>query len=136
MVYVHFFIKDKPGSNNCPQSLPRNPPDWTILDSWAFDNFILADKLFAQALQSLENCLSVSNNLRGKLVSTLESPITFDERFKVTLAPFFTTNFDILCYELDNFMLSHLHIDIILYDIKLNIIDIIYILIWLLHWAN
>ena len=46
-----------------------------------FFSFILGDDLFAKALQSLETCASVNNNLRGKLVSLLEIPIVFDEGF-------------------------------------------------------
>ena len=34
------------------RSLPRNPSGYTTLDNWVFDNFILADKLFAKNLQS------------------------------------------------------------------------------------
>ena len=37
------FINGKPAFGNDPWSLPRNLPDCTILDSWAFDNFKLAD---------------------------------------------------------------------------------------------
>ena len=36
-----------------------------------------------------ESCLSVNDNLCGKLVSSLEFPIKFDERFKVTSLTFF-----------------------------------------------
>ena len=57
-----------------------NSPNCIILDIRGYD-FILADESFAKALRSLETCVSVNNNLCGKLVSPLESPITFDERF-------------------------------------------------------
>ena len=41
--------------NNGPKSLPRNPPrNPAIWDSWAFDNFILVDELFAKFLKDLE----------------------------------------------------------------------------------
>ena len=53
------------------------------------DNFILADELFAKTLRPLKDCLSVNNNLCGKLFSSLESPVTFDERFKVNSLSFF-----------------------------------------------
>ena len=36
------FLKGKPAFSNDPKSLLRNLPDGTILDSWVFDNFILA----------------------------------------------------------------------------------------------
>ena len=45
----------------------RTPPDYTILDNWVFENFILADEPFAKALQILETCVSVNNNLYEKL---------------------------------------------------------------------
>ena len=54
-------------------------------------NFILADELFAKVLRSLETRVLVNNNLCGKLVSPFESPTTFDERFKVTFVPVFTS---------------------------------------------
>ena len=44
-----------------------------------FDNFVLPAELFAKALQSLQTCLSVNIKLRGKLVSSLELLITFNE---------------------------------------------------------
>ena len=55
---------------------------------WHFNNYILADELFTKALRSLKSCLSVNKNLCWKLVLSLESPVTFDERFKVTLAQY------------------------------------------------
>ena len=39
------FIKGKPVFSNGCKSLPKNPHDCSILDSWVFDNFILADEL-------------------------------------------------------------------------------------------
>ena len=66
----------------------RTPPDCKILDKWVFENVILADQPFAKALWIFETCVSVNNNLCGKLVSSLEFPIKFDERFKVTSIPF------------------------------------------------
>ena len=54
--------------------------------------------------QKLTNtCVLVNNNLCEKLVSSLELPTTFDERFKVTLVPFFIPEFTLLSCELDNF---------------------------------
>ena len=54
---------------------------------------ILADESFAETFRSLENCVSVKNNLCGKLVSSLESSVTFDQKYKVTLLPFFIPDF-------------------------------------------
>ena len=42
---------------------------------------MLAGELFAKALQSLETCVLVNNNLCGKLHSSLELRITLDEIF-------------------------------------------------------
>ena len=98
-----FFIKGKPIHSNGVRCLPKNSCECTILGSWVFDNFIFIDKLFAKALKSLKAYLSVNNNLRGKLVSSLESPNTFEERFKVTSVPFFIPDFNLLSCKLDNF---------------------------------
>ena len=78
----------------------RSPPNYTISGSWVFDNFILADELFANALWSLETWLSVKNDLCRKLVSSLEPP---NDRFKVTSVRFFIPDFDLLSCKLDNF---------------------------------
>ena len=83
--------------------IPKNLSNCSILDRWGFDNFILADELFAKALWSLETLVPVNSNLCGKLVPSLESPITFDEIFKVTSIPFFILDFNLFNCELDNF---------------------------------
>ena len=49
---------------------------------------MLADKPFAKFLQSLETFVFVDNNLNEKLFSSLESPVIFDDRFKITSVPF------------------------------------------------
>ena len=56
--------------------------------------FILAKKPFEKALRSFETFVLVNNNLYGKLFSSLESPTTFDESFKVTSVPFFSPDFN------------------------------------------
>ena len=43
--------------------LSKNPFDYPILSNWVFDNFILAEELFAKALRGLETCVLVNNNL-------------------------------------------------------------------------
>ena len=83
-VFSTFFIKGKLVFSNGLWNLPKNSPDCPILCNWVFDNFILADELFAKVLRSLETRVLVNNNLCGKLVSP------FDERFKVTFVPVFT----------------------------------------------
>ena len=45
-----------------PRTPPKNPFDCTFLDSWVFDNSILADVLFAIALRSLETSLWFNKN--------------------------------------------------------------------------
>ena len=49
------------------------------------------------------------NNSFRKLVASLESPITFDERFKITSVPLSIPDVNLLSCELDNitFILSH-----------------------------
>ena len=73
------FIKGNPVFSNGPESLPKNPPDCPISCNWVFDNFILAEELFAKALWSFETCVLVNNNLWEKLFWSLESSTTFDE---------------------------------------------------------
>ena len=66
------------------------------IDSLVSAKFIVADEPFAKALRNNETCASVNDNLWGKLVSSSESPIIFDERFKVTSVPLFITNFNLI----------------------------------------
>ena len=54
------------------------PPICIILDSWVFENFILADESFAKAWRILKTCVSVDDNLCWKLISLLESPYLKD----------------------------------------------------------
>ena len=70
--------------------------DCPILCKWVFDNFILADEPFEKTLRSLETCVLVNNNLWGKLFSSLESQIIFDEIFKVTPVLFFIADFNLI----------------------------------------
>ena len=78
-----------------------NPPNYTILGNWVFNYFILTDEPFEKSLEGLKTCVSVDNNLFGKLILSLESAI--DGRFKVTLTTFFISDFNLLSWELDNF---------------------------------
>ena len=82
-----FFIKGKRLFSNGSKSLPRNLPD-------CLENYILADELFVQVIPSLQTCVLVDNLCR-KLLSSLLSPIRFDERFKVAPISFL---FPILIY--------------------------------------
>ena len=98
-----FTIKGNPVFSNGPKILPKNPPDCTILYNSVFDNFMLADELFAWALRGLETWVLVNNNLCRKLFLSLESPAIFDEWFKVIFVSFFIADFNLLSCELDNF---------------------------------
>ena len=44
MSLVGFFINGKAVFSSGPKNLPRNPSDCSILDSWVYGNFILADE--------------------------------------------------------------------------------------------
>ena len=56
-------LKGNSISSQVSKSLPRNPSDCIILDTWDFDNFIWADKLLAKASRSVKICLSISSFL-------------------------------------------------------------------------
>ena len=107
MAEVHFLLKAIHNLIMILIILPKK--SCAILFNWIFDNFILAEELFAKALRSFETCVLVNNNLCGKLFSSLEFPTTFDERFKVTLVPFFIANFNLWSCELDNFTFDVLY---------------------------
>ena len=84
-----FPIKGNSVFSNGPKSLPKNPPDCPILCNLVFDNL-------QKALRSFETCVLVNNNLCGKLFSSLESPTTFDEVFKVSQEPFLIPDFNLV----------------------------------------
>ena len=84
-----FPIKGNSVFGNGPKSLPKNPPDCPILSNLVFDNL-------QKALRSFETCVLVNNNLCGKLFSSLESPTTFDEVFKVSQEPFLIPDFNLV----------------------------------------
>ena len=109
MILSTFFIKGNPVFSNVPKSLPNNSPDFPILCKYVFDNYILADEPFTKALRSFKTIALVNNSLCGKLISLLELPITFDERFKVTSVSFFIPDFNVLSCELDNFTFKVLY---------------------------
>ena len=102
---ILFRSKGNPAVSNGPKILLQNHPDCPILCNWVFDKFISAEGLLAKALRSLETCVLVNNKLCRKVFSSLESPTTFDEIFKVTLVLTFIPDFKLLSCELDNFIL-------------------------------
>ena len=57
-----FFMNGSPLFNNGPRSLPRNPPDFMILDNWVFDNLMPVGQLFVKTLQKFATCLLVNND--------------------------------------------------------------------------
>ena len=59
--------------------------------------------IICESLQSLKTCVLINNNLWGNIVSKLELPIAFDERFKVSSELFFISDFNLLSLELDSF---------------------------------
>ena len=87
-------VKGKQAFSNSPKSLPGNPPDYTILCNWVFENFIWTAELFATASRNLKTCVLVDNNIFGKSVSSLESPTTFHlTSFKRTWLSIFILDF-------------------------------------------
>ena len=68
---------------------------------------ILADEPFAKALRIFKTCVSFNNNLCGKLVSSLEFPIKFDESYFSSI--FFIADFILLSCKLDNFTFNVLY---------------------------
>ena len=120
------MFQGKPVFSNGPKSLSKNSPDFFIIYIWLFGNCILVDKLLPRALRSLETCVLVNNNLCGKLYSSLELPITFVERFKVTSVPFFISDFNfklqIRQFYVSKVMLTH-YTDIILKHKKITILS-------------
>ena len=83
-----FFIKVKSIFNDGSRSLPRKPPDCTILENWVFENFMLDEEVL--------NHWSV------------ESWSIFDERFIIASVSFFIPDFNLPNCEWDNFTFTTL----------------------------
>ena len=81
--------------------LSVNLPDLMILDICVFQNFTLADELFANDLQIFETCIC------GK--SVLLFPTIFIYNLKVTPVPLSVADFNFSNCELDNFNFTLLH---------------------------
>ena len=88
--------EDNPLINGPVSSYRENPPDCIILDNSVFENVAVAGEPFAKALRIFETCVLVDKNLWRQLFLSLELPIKFDERFKVTPVPFFIAGFSLL----------------------------------------
>ena len=94
------FHKGNPDFYNGAKNLKN--PLFCILVNCAFDNLISVDVSLAKALRIFATCLLLNNNLCGKLVSSSELPIIFDENLKTTSVPFFIADFNLLSCEFDN----------------------------------
>ena len=95
-----FAIKGKPNFSNGPRSLPRNLPAFTVLGSWVFEKFVLADEPFAKAYKTF-------SNLCGILIARITNHIW---RKIVTWVLFFVSDFNLLNWKLHCFtskMFSH-----------------------------
>ena len=86
-----------------------NDPDCTILNNWIFDGLILTNHLLAKDLQGFATCLSVNNNLFGKLVLSSESPIILGDSLKITSIWVFTAVFNLLSSEFNSFKFRWLY---------------------------
>ena len=66
-----FFINSKRTLITDSRSLSRNQADCIVLDSWFFDDELLANSLFAKVWRKLKTCLSVNSKLSEKLFSLI-----------------------------------------------------------------
>ena len=73
------------------------------------ENVILADEPFAKGLRIFETFVLVDNTLSWKLVSSLEFPIKFNQRFKVSSVSFLIAGFHLLRFKLENFTFNVLY---------------------------
>ena len=104
IVFVNDVIIGVTGELNILDGLNIIHPNGTILGNWVFENFILADESVANALRTFENCVSINKNLCGKLMSSLEFPIKFDERLEDwKFRTIFISYFDFLTCQLPKF---------------------------------
>ena len=65
--------------------------------------------LFVSALQRFTTCSLNNNKLSGKLASSLELPILFDDSLKITSVLYFAVDFNSLSYELNSFTFKLLY---------------------------
>ena len=98
------------GGRNILSGPNRNPLNCKTLGNWVFENFVLDDEPFAKSLQIFQTYVLVDKNLRGKLVSSLEFLVTFDERFQFTSISFLIPDFNLLSCELDNVAINVLYL--------------------------
>ena len=106
---ITFFINGKLTFINGSRSLPMNPPDYVILDTSVFDNFILADKLSVKVLRRFATYVLASNSLYEKLLSSLEILIILDDNLRATPVSYFVADFSSLSSKSDNFTFTLLY---------------------------
>ena len=86
---IHFLVID--------EKIYQEIPSWLyhlIVD--IIESVISVDDLLAKALQRFGTVVLVNNNLRGRLVSSLELPIAFDDSIKTVSVTFFIADFNLL----------------------------------------
>ena len=87
------FTTDKTG----PKKEIKNPPDCTVVQVGDFENYILPNEQFTiyKNLAKLQKCKQeFGKNKCGKIASSLELPVTFDERyFGIIFFPFIDFDF-------------------------------------------
>ena len=94
IVLSTFPIRDESVFIKGPRSLPKNPPNCTSLD------YISCEPV-SEALKIFKTCVLVINSWWVILVLSLVSPITFNERFKVSWISFFIQDFDLFNCQFD-----------------------------------
>ena len=94
------FINGNSTFTNGPRSLPRNPSDSIVLDTWVFDNFMNLNVPFMRTLQRPATCLSVNNELCGKVVSSV--PIISDANLIFMPVACFAADFNLCIYVAGN----------------------------------
>ena len=65
---IKFLINCNLVCRSEPESLPRNSPDWIILDNWVFDRSTSVDEMLAKAWRRFGTCLLVYKNLLQSLI--------------------------------------------------------------------
>ena len=109
-----FPTKGEPLFGNGSRSMPKNFSQFSYFIFILFyfiilfyirnsDNVTLFDELFIKTLRILKACVLVNNNLCGKVVSSTELLIAFNESFKNSSGQFFITACNFLSCELENF---------------------------------
>ena len=104
---IIYFNKGNLDFNNAAKNLKNQP--FYILVNCAFDNLISVNMWLAKALRRFATCLLVKNILCGKLVSSSELSVIFDDNLKITSVSLFIANFNLLSCEFDNFTFKLLH---------------------------